>query len=312
MRYVLKEMTIGEVLDVGVNIAKDNFKPLFMITLYILLPMNLVSQILLLSVIPDPPGMFAPMAEQQAYQQTLIKNLMDNVPLFAVLIFASMVVTPITYAAIIRSIAGTYLGQPISPGQAIKAGLAVAVPYAFIHITIAMLVSLTIVSGMIPGIAIQNPILAILGFFFAIVPALYLATRLYLAPYCLIVEGAGIGSAFSRSWALMKGNIGNGFVLGMIVTMAVAMTNGMAGMIPQRHIAGVLGALIACATVLGSCATSVVFYFSCRCKHENFDLSVLASAVGQEAPPSEMGDSGGPTSPGGPSGLSGPSAPAQG
>ena len=38
MRYVMKEMTIGEVLDVAVNLVKDNFKPLFMITLYLLVP----------------------------------------------------------------------------------------------------------------------------------------------------------------------------------------------------------------------------------------------------------------------------------
>lgn len=289
MRYVLKEMTIGEVLDVGVNIAKDNFKPLFMITLFLLVPVNLLFQFAMLGVVPDPPGMFASMQEQQAYQQLLLKNLSSIGVIFGIFMLASVVVTPITYAGMIRSIAGSYLGQPLTPGQAMRAGLSVALPYAVIHIlTFAI---------------------TVMGCIALIVPGIYLAIRLFLAPYCLIVEGCSISTAFSRSWELMKGNMMNGFVLGFIVSMAAMMTNGMAGMIPERHIAGILGALIGAATVIGSCATAVVFYFSCRCKHENFDLTILASGVGQEAPAIDTTDVGGS---GGPGGIGGPSAPAQG
>ena len=36
--------------------------------------------------------------------------------------------------------------------------------------------------------------------------------------------------------------------------------------------------------VIFASAAFVVFYFSCRCKHEQFDLALLAESVGAEKP----------------------------
>ena len=54
-------------------------------------------------------------------------------------------------------------------------------------------------------------------------------------------------------------------------------------MIPQPH-ARIVAIAVAqgIGTLLATCAL-VVFYFSCRCKLENFDLQVLADAVGAGA-----------------------------
>ena len=81
----------------------------------------------------------------------------------------------------------------------------------------------------------------------------------------------------------MKGNIGTGFALGLVVGIINACMGAGAGMIPQPHAQVVSIALAqGIAMLLGTCSV-VVFYFSCRCKAENFDLQVLADAVGAGA-----------------------------
>ena len=57
-----------------------------------------------------------------------------------------------------------------------------------------------------------------------------------------------------------------------------------AASIPQPHLR-LIGSVVAQAIItIFATAAFVVFYFSCRCKHENFDLTLLAQSVGVEAP----------------------------
>ena len=42
--------------------------------------------------------------------------------------------------------------------------------------------------------------------------------------------------------------------------------------------------IVAGVLMIFASAAFVVFYFSCRCKHEQFDLALLAQSVGAETP----------------------------
>ena len=55
-----------------------------------------------------------------------------------------------------------------------------------------------------------------------------------------------------------------------------------AGLIPQPHVRVVLLALVEAVLTIFASAAFVAFYFSCRCKHEQFDLALLAQSVGAE------------------------------
>jgi hypothetical protein len=46
----------------------------------------------------------------------------------------------------------------------------------------------------------------------------------------------------------------------------------------------VVSAIIGGVLAIFASAVFVVFYFSCRCKHEQFDLALLAQSVGVEKP----------------------------
>lgn len=281
MRYVLKELNIGEVLDVAVNIVRDNFKPLFMITLYLLVPVFIVYQLAIHAYIGEPPGMFASPQEQQAFLQAFQNNLIPYMIINCTfLIVFGLFVWPITNAAMIRAIAGAYLGQPVSGPAAMKEGLSRILPL----LGVTLLVTLATWGGLI----------------LLIIPGIYFAVRLFLSTYSVIIEGTGPTAAMGRSWDLMNGNMGNGIVLGLVVLIATGTLGAVANVIPEPHLRAVITSLIQGASMVGTSAAGVVFYFSCRCKHENFDLSILANAVGQEAPPAPDTSGGVPGGPGTP------------
>jgi len=275
VRYVLKEMSIGEVLDVGVNIAKDNFKELFKITLYLLVPLFVIHQLAVFYTIGNPPGMFATQQEQQAFAQSLMNNLPAYFAINGIFLFVlAFFVWPITNAAVIRAVAGVYLDQPISAGNAMKEGLSRILP----------LLGVAFLVGLVSGF----------GFLLLFIPGIYLMVRLFLSTYSVIIEGTGPGDAMNRSWKLMNGNMINGIVLGFIVGVANGIIGSIVNVVPEPHLRAVMMGLVQGVTTIGTAATGVVFYFSCRCKHENFDLSVLADAVQHETPGAASNDPSGP------------------
>ena len=56
----------------------------------------------------------------------------------------------------------------------------------------------------------------------------------------------------------------------------------MAGIIPQLQLRMAVAAVIQSVFTVFSSAAMVVFYFSARCKNEQFDLQLLADNVGTE------------------------------
>lgn len=58
--------------------------------------------------------------------------------------------------------------------------------------------------------------------------------------------------------------------------------------IPQEHLRAIIVSLIQGCTVLFGTTAIVVFYFSCRCTAEHFDLVRLAEAIEQEPPESPL------------------------
>ena len=133
-------------------------------------------------------------------------------------------------------------------------------------------------------------VLAIMGGFLLLIISGFLFMFWFiLAQHVTVLEGTAGRAALGRSKALMKGNIDAVFRLGLVVGLVNLGMGMAAGIIPQPH-AKIVAVAVAqgIATLLATCSM-VVFYFSCRCKLENFDLHVLADAVGAGAdvPPVE-------------------------
>lgn len=90
----------------------------------------------------------------------------------------------------------------------------------------------------------------------------------------------------------MKGNIGTAFALGMIVGVINLLLGAISNLAPYP-ISFVLAAVLGGVTTLLSTCSLVIFYFSCRCKLENFDLELLADDIGRmDEVPGDEGDEG--------------------
>jgi ABC-type antimicrobial peptide transport system permease subunit len=97
----------------------------------------------------------------------------------------------------------------------------------------------------------------------------------------VILEGRSGMDALRRSRALMKGNIGTAFVLGFLLSVIGFCLGTVAGLLPGL-IGAVAAAIIQTICFILGVAALVVFYFTSRCKLENFDLTILARTVSRD------------------------------
>ena len=97
-----------------------------------------------------------------------------------------------------------------------------------------------------------------------------------------MLEGLGVGPSMARSKELVKGSMGIGFVLGLLLGVISITVSLVASVIPQLHIAYSFQVLVQAIMTMLLTAASTVFYFSCRCKTEDFDLLQMAAAVEAE------------------------------
>ena len=257
MRYAIRELKLGEVLDQAVNLTKDHFGVLISITAILLIPYNVIGGFIQIATLPTPPPNPTP-EQAMAFGAAALRV---SLPIALVAVY---VIAPITNAAVVYAISNAYLEKPISVGGSIKWAFRRILPL----IGTWFLVFLAIMGGMI----------------LCVVPGILAAFWFALATQVVVVEGVAGFAAMKRSKQLMAGNIGNFFVLGLLVGLVnFGLTFG-AGLIPQPHLRVIVISVVSAVLTVFASAAFVAFYFSCRCKHEQFDLSLLAQSVGAETP----------------------------
>lgn len=265
MSYAIKHMGLGGILDQAIAIVRDNFVLLFTIMLLVLIPVSLVQGFLLVSITPElPPD--ASMQERMQANQAAI----DNWPwLMGIGLVSLILVYPITNAAVIQAVARLYLGQPVTAIEAIKHGVRRLAP--LLGTTILMY------------LAIWG------GLLLCVIPGIYFAIWFGLSQHVVVIEGMSGTTAMKRSKKLVHKDRGTFLALGIIMFVITLMLNLSTNYIPQPHLRVVSATLIQAVTTILWTAAFVVFYFSCRCGVENFDLHYLAESIGAEPAEIEPG-----------------------
>lgn len=269
MSYQIRQLNLGGILDDAVQLTKNNFGLLFGITSALLIPYLVVEGFIELAISPVLPPNPKP-EDVLAFQQEALKLLPITVPMALV---AALVIMPVTNAAMIRAIANRYLGKTATVGQSIGSAFRGILPLVGTWV----LLFLAVAGGML----------------LCIVPGILAAFWFTLSTQVVVLEGSAGTAALSRSKELMTGNIGTFFVLSLLIAVINISVGFAAAFIPQAHVRVVGVAIVQAALSIFSTAAVVVFYFSCRCKHEQFDLQILAQAVGEEtlSPAAEDGES---------------------
>jgi hypothetical protein len=219
----------------------------------------------------------------------------DVVPLvisMVVLILQLVIARPFLTAAILRAIAGAYLGEPVSVGQAYSFALRRIGPILWVlFLSVAGVVAVFVVPVLVTGVLAQSDAvwIGVLMFIAAFVFAAILWVRWMFGPSAVVVEDRRGTAALSRSWRLSIGSFWK--ILGTTL-LALLLTQLVGGVLTGvafafAFVEGPIGAVLAAAATAAAAiltepfaaAVTVLLYFDMRIRKEAMDLSILAREV---------------------------------
>jgi len=260
MQYQIKELGLGGILDQAIKLLKNHFGLLFGIIAVVYLPFALLQGFTSLALIPELPA--NPSVEDyRVYQEAANQAAIYTMPLG---ILFGLVIVPITNAAVIDAVARCYLSKESTIGRSYSHARKILIPL----IGTWILQMLAIMGGLI----------------LLIIPGIIFSFWFCLSSHAVVIGGESGRAALSRSKKLMKGSIGTVIALGLVLGVIQWGISGGAYLIPQKHVATAAQAILGSVAFVFSTVAFVVFYFSCRCKIENFDLTLLAENIGVEGP----------------------------
>jgi hypothetical protein len=238
-------------------------------------------------------------AASPADAQELLSSLADLIPIALAILFVAVAFTVVQSAAIVRFVAGVYMGRPATIAEALRTGL-VAFPRLLLMGLVAVVAFLVLWAGVITLVVLASIAVArsspglVIVLLVIVVPALLVAT-LYLqaswmvSPAVAILERAGPLQALGRSWHLSGGSrwriIGLQLLLGIlqIVLSTVLSVVLIAGQGSDQTVRLVLQqgvnliANIMWAPIYWG--TFAVLYYDLRVRKEALDLEVAVEAL---------------------------------
>ena len=242
MRYEIRPMSFGEILDAGFRLLRNHFVILVGLALPIYTPLAFVTHHLSLASVQKPPDP-------------------GNVALLALATLLLISLTPIVTVALTIAIAEFYLGRSPTVGEVLRRTFGIITP--------------------ILGTFLLTALALIGGFLLLIVPGIYLILSFYLVTTVAALEKVYGTHALRRSRDLMSGNLWRAigiFVLAWIAVMVLGSGFGFAlGLVPWLVPLG--SGLSQSVTTAFITAVTVVLYFDIRCRKEAFDLAHLATLV---------------------------------
>jgi hypothetical protein len=268
----LRPLGLGEILDVGIKLYLRNWRTLAGCVVFLVLPLQIVSVLVLLSV---APGDLTTTPGFGTSRTTVAPEDVDT--LLAgegVVVILALIVYALTTAACFKAVSDAYLGTPPAARPSLWFALR------------------------------RLPVMAVMGFFaylaivcalvLLIAPGIWLSISWSLAIPALLFERLGPFGALRRSFRLVRGRwwpICGAIVVGVLMVSIVgAVVQGLLIAIPTivfgddkavRAVANVIAATLASTiTTPFTAAVITLLYFDQRVRKEGFDLQLLASGLG--------------------------------
>ena len=251
MQYEIKQLELGGILNEGLRLVLNHFGRFLALLCVLQVPVAMLTPLYIYAV---REGMIEP------------GNTVLNIRLLQL---ASFVAAILTNAAFIHYVASAYLAEPLSVGGSFGRAFQRAIPLMWTW----FLVGLAIMGGMV----------------LFIVPGILCMLWFAMATQVVVLEDVSGFAAMKRSRFLMAGNKGKLFVLYFLMfVINFGMGAGWAlaiSAVEHQLIRDSSAILINVASTILASSFMVVFYFSARCQHDNFDLMMLARTLGEDAEP---------------------------
>ncbi len=281
----MRPLKVGETLDGALRLYRARFATLLAITAIILGPVALAQIVGTQMVVSSVQNaIFASQADVESALRSIV-----FIGVGAGLLYF-LVVNPLLTATSIRVIAGTYLGERVTVGQALGFGFRRILPVLWV-IFLTSLPFAGIVLVMVLAIGTMGP-----AAFILIIVALPLMIWLYIlflfAPAVVVVENTRGIAAVKRSIALAKGNKDGGRIFGAVLLAGIivwvlgAVATSLANAVTQSSIEAtflvqtIVDAGFQILTTPFTIGVIVVLYFDQRIRREAMDLAIMAQEIG--------------------------------
>lgn len=263
----LRPMGIGDILDATFRLFKARFMTFLLIGLVVFLPYSLIVALLQGAMLSQGG---APTVEGGGPPQLNGASIGMAGGLIGTMLLFWLVVWPLCQAAMIQNISASYLGEELGAADSYKRALP-----RLIALLVANLL-VTLVVGF--------------GFLLLIVPGVIFMLWFMLVVQVVVLEQVGPTEAMKRSRELMRGNLGKGFLLALIVGLLGMAFSGVIGALagPIQTASPMIGLFIqnvAQALILPiQIAPFILLYYDLRIRKEGFDLEHLAASLASEGP----------------------------
>jgi membrane-anchored glycerophosphoryl diester phosphodiesterase (GDPDase) len=291
----LRPLSIGEVLDAGFRLLRHRFGTLMLCVLAAGLPLSILRTIIIASTDPDYYDVNA-----VQFGDTPTEVIVGQIVAALVVLLGAMV----AIAACFRVISAAYLGEPVTAGQSLRAGVR-RIPALFVSFVVLGVIFFVLLVIAVASRGVLAPVF------------IFFLVKLALSWPAIVAERAGPFRAIGRSWRLTRKSWWRSFavllVLGIITLVlyyafAAAVYAALNSMDSISEIAlatvDTLFIVIALALIYPlNAAILAVLYYDQRVRKEGFDLQLLADSIGSDASRFER-------PPERPETVAGPSAPA--
>jgi hypothetical protein len=277
----LRPLSIGEVLDAGFRLLRHRFGTLMLCVLAAGLPLSILRTVIISSTDPDYYDVNA-----VRFGDPPTEVIVGQIVAALVLFLGAL----IAIAACFRVISAAYLGEPVTAGQSLRAGIR-RVP-AMVGASIVLGILAFVVLFVIALLSAAARPLILLAFpVFA-----YLLVKWALVWPAIVAERAGPINAINRSWTLTEGHWWRSFAILLVLTLITlvmyfalsfalfAAFSGIESISPiALAIVDTLFNVIVLAVVYPlSAAIITVLYYDTRVRSEGFDLQLLAESIGSD------------------------------
>jgi hypothetical protein len=255
--YQIQRLSFGEKLDQAFRLLRNHFVPITAPFVVVYVPYNLALSALGLSEVnPDPT------------------RLLRNAGLAFVMLLFLMATAPLAQLVVNVVVADAYLGHPTSVRAAFARAKGMFLPYIGTTLLMTLKIFLWSMLFIVPGV-------------------LRAIWWMLIGPVVAVEQQYG-GKATARSRALVTGHwwstLGLGLVVGLLVGLPSAGLSFAFKFIPI--LGPILTAVVEAVGAAFGAAALLVLYVDLRCRHEDFDLQLLAQQIAASAslpPPAPAG-----------------------
>ncbi len=285
MTYKVQALSVPGTLDQAVALYRDNFKTIFLIALTVYIPVEVIRALVAAAnagpITPFKWGMSTREVLEWYSSLTHARSTGNRYFTWVMILF----ILPFTNAAVVHLVSNAYMNTPVSTSESLRRSIArlPSLIWANLLFTVALFgcgIGAFIVAGLM--IVFLGPF----GYF-AVLPAVlvfaYIVMRFSLLNSAIMIEEKRGMKALTRSAELMAGNYLEQMLLILILLaprLLLFLFIISEKFVPMLALRAALQASMEGILITFSACTFVVFYYSCRCKREHFDLSLLADNAG--------------------------------